>query len=422
MSKSLTKQLGGFLPVIKPIYARKCIDISLKDILKFLWNFILHPQPAEETEAELDTAWSTKQTLASYTVRSGFDLCLQACDFPPGSEILVSAVTIPDMVRVIKYHQLVAVPIDIQDDASVSVEDITSLISPKTKAILIAHLFGNRMAFDEIAAAAKAHGIMVFEDCAEAFYGRGFTGSSRSDVSIFSFGLIKTATALGGALLTVQDPSLLASVKAIQAQYPQQKTTTLLRRVVKYSVFKALADSPFAYGVLLAEFRVMGKNHRAVIRKLSRSFLPENFIAQIRQRSSDPLLQLLQYRITMFNTSRLKDRTLKVEIFGSQLPESCRPVGFGQALNTYWLCPIRVNNPGALIDSLYQARFDATDGATSLAVISTKRHAMPMRAIAMMEELVFVSIDHTYDPVALKCLVDVIRHHHETWGINSAIL
>jgi hypothetical protein len=82
MSESLRKQLGWFLPDIKPIYARKCIDISLKDILKFLWNFIFHFQTAEKTEAELDAAWSPKQTLAAYTVRSGFDLCLKACNFP----------------------------------------------------------------------------------------------------------------------------------------------------------------------------------------------------------------------------------------------------------------------------------------------------------------------------------------------------
>jgi hypothetical protein len=38
---------------------------------------------------------------------------------------------------------------------------------------------------------------------------------------MFSSGLIKTAAALGGALLTILDLSLLASTKAIQAQYPK---------------------------------------------------------------------------------------------------------------------------------------------------------------------------------------------------------
>jgi hypothetical protein len=97
-------------------------------------------------------------------------------------------------------------------------------------------------------------------------------------------------------------------------------------------------------------------------------------------------------------------------------------VEFRQALHTYWLCPIRVNNPGALIDSLHQAGFDAADGATSLAVISTERLAKLMRVIAMMEELVFVLTDHTYGPVALKCLVDVMRRHHEARKTNPVIL
>jgi dTDP-4-amino-4,6-dideoxygalactose transaminase len=236
---------------------------------------------------------------------------------------------------------------------------------------------------------------------------------------MFSFGLIKTATALGGALLTIRDPSLLASVRAIQAHYPQQKTAKFIRRVAKYTIFKAITDSSFTYGVLLAGMRVMGKNHHVVVRKLSRSFLPENLVAQIRQRPSVPLLQLLQHRITTFDTSRLKDRKSKVEHFASQLPESCRPVGFGQTQHTYWLCPIRVENPAILIESLYQAGFDAADGGTSLAVISTEIHPNPKRAKVMMEELVFVPTDHTYDQAALKCLVDVIRCHHETGKSNS---
>jgi hypothetical protein len=71
--------------------------------------------------------------------------------------------------------------------------------------------------------------------------------------------------------------------------------------------------------------------------------------------------------------------------------------GIWTATHTYWLCPIRVSNQGVLIDNLYQAGFDAANGATSLAAITTKGHAKPVRAIAMIEELVFVPIDHTYD-------------------------
>ena len=49
--------------------------------------------------------------LACLSVRSGFDLLLAALDLPPKSEVLITALTIPDMVRIIKDHDLVPVPL-----------------------------------------------------------------------------------------------------------------------------------------------------------------------------------------------------------------------------------------------------------------------------------------------------------------------
>jgi hypothetical protein len=89
-----------------------------------------------------------------------------------------------------------------------------------------------------LAALARQHGLMVIKDCAEAFRGRGFRGSRGADISMFSFGSIKTSTALGGGLLTIRDPSLLRSVRSIEDNYLRQLTTSFLKRVVKYAVFK----------------------------------------------------------------------------------------------------------------------------------------------------------------------------------------
>jgi perosamine synthetase len=181
-------------------YARKKIDISWGDIWELLdGSWITHRQHTHVLETELDKLWSPNQTLVTFTVRSGFDLCLQACSFPSGSEVIVSAVTIPDMVRIIEHHDLQPIPVDIQEDGSVELGDILQLITSRMKAIPVAHLFGNRMDFEIIALEARRRGVFVFEDCAEAFSGREYTGCSEADVSMFSFGLIKTSTALGGA-------------------------------------------------------------------------------------------------------------------------------------------------------------------------------------------------------------------------------
>jgi dTDP-4-amino-4,6-dideoxygalactose transaminase len=202
------------------IFARKCIDITWNDLWTFTWRYILRLETVPQVETDIEKLWSPKGTLVAFTVQSRFDLCLQVSAFPPRSEVIVSAVTIPDMVRIIEYHKLVPVPVDIQEDGSVLADDIDALITSKTRAILIAHLFGNRMPFNEISNIAKRKGIFVFEDCAEAFCGREFTGHPNADVSMFSFGLIKTSTAFGRALLTIRDPALLDSIRSIHSLYP----------------------------------------------------------------------------------------------------------------------------------------------------------------------------------------------------------
>ena len=51
--------------------------------------------------------------IATLSVRSMLDLYLQVKNFPKGSEIIMTAMNIPDMIRIIEEHGLIAVPVDI---------------------------------------------------------------------------------------------------------------------------------------------------------------------------------------------------------------------------------------------------------------------------------------------------------------------
>jgi dTDP-4-amino-4,6-dideoxygalactose transaminase len=320
------------------------------------------------------------------------------------------------MTRIIELHDLIPVPVDIQEDGSVLAEDVEVLTGKKTKAILIAHLFGNRMPLERIADLARRKEVMLIEDCAEAFCGRDFTGNSNADISTFSFGSIKTATALGGALLTVRNPALLSSMKEIQTSYPQQMTRNFFKKMLKYCFFKFLTDSPYIYGAFLATLRLLGIEHNALIRRWSRSFSPENLLPQIRQRLSAPGLQLLEQRIHTFRYDDLEKRKRIIENFASQLPEQSCPVGNGQVHHHYWLCPVRVPKPQPLIDTLYQEGFDAADGGTSLAVVSSENHLKPQRAYRMMSSIVYIPVDHNYDRDVWLKLASLVRRHCEVIG------
>src|SRR5436853_2294655 len=75
---------------------------------------------------DLEDFWSAHDdAFACLSVRTGFDLWLSALGLPRGSEVLVSAITIRDMVRIIEAHGLVAVPVDVNpEDLSVEIASL----------------------------------------------------------------------------------------------------------------------------------------------------------------------------------------------------------------------------------------------------------------------------------------------------------
>src|ERR1700682_3723061 len=128
------------------LQSRHRLDIRLRHfgyaLLASAWA-----RHADRLSSRLETSWSPAgQGLACRSVRSGFHLMLEALALPAGGEVLVSAVTHPDMIRILEAHGLVAVPIDL-DTATLAplVDQAEQLLSPRTEAILLAHLFGGRI-------------------------------------------------------------------------------------------------------------------------------------------------------------------------------------------------------------------------------------------------------------------------------------
>jgi perosamine synthetase len=91
-----------------------------------------------------------------------------------------------------------------------SPEDIRKKITPKTKAIMVVHLYGHPCAMNEIRAIAKEHNLFVIEDCAEAI-GTTYKGKhvgTFGDVATFSFFGNKTITCGEGGMVTTNDATL----------------------------------------------------------------------------------------------------------------------------------------------------------------------------------------------------------------------
>ena len=370
------------------------LDIGWSD-LGFGLAACLRPGSWDDARRRAESAWpADRGALCALSVRSGFDTLLTALRLPAGGEVLTSALTIEDMPRIIARHGLVPVPVDLDmSTLSVRVEDLERSVGPRTCAVLVAHLFGSRMPLDDVIAFARRHGLVVIEDCAQAYTGREYTGHPDSDVAMFSFGSIKTNTALGGAMLTVGDPGLLQAMRTVQSAQPVQRRQTFLRKVVKYSGIK-LVSSPGPYGVLAAACRVLGTDHDAVISRALRGFSGPDFFVRIRQQPSYPLLAVLERRLRTFDPSRIERRTRLAESVRERLPTVAH-VGTHAERHSHWVFPVASPAPHRLVRHLWTRGIDATRGRTSLAVVAPPRDRPELaaaEAAATFAELVYLPV------------------------------
>ena len=110
------------------------------------------PIDRSELADALARSWSPL-ALAVLSVRSGFDLFLSAMQWPAESEIVCSALNIPDMPMIARQHGLLPVPADLDlDHLAPDLDLLERAITPRTRAILIAHLYGNFVPLEPILA------------------------------------------------------------------------------------------------------------------------------------------------------------------------------------------------------------------------------------------------------------------------------
>ncbi|MET9296096.1 DegT/DnrJ/EryC1/StrS family aminotransferase [Streptomyces sp. NPDC003077] len=306
--------------------------------------------------------------LATLSVRSALDLCLTASGLPPGSEVLMSAVTIPDMWQVVREHGLVPVPVDIEPGTLLPrPEQWLAAATPRTKAVIVAHLLGTQAPLDDLVTLAQERGWLLVEDCAQAYSGPSFRGDPGADLTLFSFGPIKTATALGGALAVVRDAALLASMRELHRSWPVQKRSDQAGRIAKYGWFALLTERPVYTGVTAAA-RLLGIDPGDRMQSTVGAFAGRDLMPAIRHRPSPALLALLERRLRADTATSVTERAETARRLVSLLPTGSVVYGAEAPVHTYWLCAVPTRDPAATAARLRAAGFDATR-PTSLAAV-----------------------------------------------------
>jgi perosamine synthetase len=369
------------------VIPRKRIDIGAVDLACGIAGCFV-PGDTSSLEQRIAGAWNDGHAmLACLSVRSGFDALLGTLALPHGSEILLSAATLFDMARVIEAHGLVAVPVDLDmQTLAVSQTSLQRAMTPRTRALLVAHLFGSRMPVRELVEFSHKNNILLIEDCAQAYTGDAWRGEPASDVRLFSFGPIKTATALGGAVLSFRDKALRDNVRDYMTQWPLQRRTFYLSRLLQYALF-AFFNNRTVYGVFAMACRWLGTTHEQVVSGAVRGFGGVEFLRGIRKRPSVPLLRMMLRRITQGEQPCVARRVARSRELLTLAPQ-LRHAGTRAASHTHWVFPVEETHAQALIDHLATCGFDAACGTSSLGVIN----APEGHSVAVEARRVFASI------------------------------
>jgi dTDP-4-amino-4,6-dideoxygalactose transaminase len=201
-----------FLDLTREVNAlREEIDAAIRRVVDSAW-FIL----GEETRAfemEFANACGTGHAVGVASGTDAIELALRALEIGPGDEVITQANTCVPTVAAICRAGATPVLCDVELEAAVmDVESLAQVLSPRTRAIVPVHLYGQCADLDAISALARECDAAVVEDCAQA-HGALFRGRHAGTVGVmgcFSFYPTKNLGALGDAGAVITEDNHLA--------------------------------------------------------------------------------------------------------------------------------------------------------------------------------------------------------------------
>lgn len=143
------------------------VDSSVLEIFK-RGTFINGPS-VKEFQTKLEEYLKVKHVIPCANGTDALQIALMSLDLKPGDEIITSDFTFAATVEVIALLRLKPVLVDIDEDTfNIDCDEIIKAITPKTKAIIPVHLFGQVANMNKVMEIAKVNNLFVVEDNAQA--------------------------------------------------------------------------------------------------------------------------------------------------------------------------------------------------------------------------------------------------------------
>ncbi|MCK4417169.1 MAG: DegT/DnrJ/EryC1/StrS family aminotransferase [Candidatus Latescibacteria bacterium] len=200
------------IPHSRPTIDKKDAEL-LSDVL--LSGNIAQGEKVAEFERQMARFLGLKGCVATSSGTAALHLSLIALGVGEGDQVLLPTYVCAALLNAVNYVRATPVLVDINPQSfNLDVHDLNAKLTPKSKAVILPHMFGLPADIDEI----MALGIPVIEDCAQAV-GATFQGrpvGSFGMLAVFSFYATKIMTTGEGGMVASHSEDLLEKVKDLR--------------------------------------------------------------------------------------------------------------------------------------------------------------------------------------------------------------
>ena len=204
------------IPITKPSVTE--LEISyVDDAIRHGWGSKCY-EYIYRFEKEFAAYQGTAYSLATSCCTGAIHIGLMALGVQAGDEVILPDITWIASVEPVLYIGAKPVFVDVLPDSwCLDPEKLERAITPKTKAIIPVHVYGNVCEMNAIMSIAKKNGIAVLEDAAEGLGSEyhGIKAGSIGDAGVFSFHGTKTISTGEGGMLVTNRPDVIEKARIL---------------------------------------------------------------------------------------------------------------------------------------------------------------------------------------------------------------
>ncbi|MEP7121076.1 MAG: DegT/DnrJ/EryC1/StrS family aminotransferase [Byssovorax sp.] len=383
-------------------------------------------------EARFAAALESRHAVLLSHARVALLAILRALDLPPGSEVLMTPVTIPDVVNAVLVAGLRPVFVDLAErTCNVDPVALAARVTPASRVILVTHLSGLASPMDEILRIAKDHGLVILEDGSQAMGTRhgGKMLGTFGKAGFYSLSTLKPVASFHGGLAITDDAALAAALRDAARAMPLPSRSWLFKMFARDAILHA-ASHPLPFS--LAGYYGMAALERlapAIVDELQRGNLVYDGArraARVKRKTelaasfftayTEAQAVIAEGCLDALDPGNHRRGELVARLHGqlaaASVPGLVRTDPLGSP--TFWRYPIWTADPEALRASLRRRGIDAA--RTNLCCASrepafAEYAAHTPNAVAFVDGMVFLPLHPNLDAADMDHLASAVIDH-----------